>query len=142
MRAVLLVCAVVTLSALAACGGDDDLAPGETDARIGRISGVAEAATYAYAATGGEGLRDYLASDFAAHCTAADIKRALAQQPVPTGFKMIKDVQFGGESKAKAMVVVKTANGEKEQEWSFVREGDDSWRILSMPSLSEGDCPG
>jgi hypothetical protein len=128
---------------LAACGDDDDSPPAGTgDPRISQIGGVAEAATYAYAATFGEGLLDYLAANIAANCTKEDIKRALAEEPVPTGFKTIKDVTFDGDDRATATVVVITADGEREQEWSFIREGDDSWRIVEIPSLSEEDCAG
>lgn len=133
---------VVVLALAGACGGDDeDGSPGDTgDPRISQIGGVAELATYAYAATRGEGLLDYLASQIAANCTKEDIKRALADQPVPTGFKTIKDVKFDGDDRATATVVLITSEGDKEDKWSFIREGDDSWRIVEIPSLSEEDC--
>ncbi|HET9476894.1 MAG TPA: hypothetical protein VFP63_05330 [Dehalococcoidia bacterium] len=130
----------VTLSGLTACGGDDDATPDDRDNRIGQITGVAEAATYAYAATNGEGLLDYLAADLAAECTKQDIERALAGEPVPTGFDTIQDVTFDGDDRASATVILKTAEGDRPQEWKFVREGDDSWRILEIPSLSREDC--
>ena len=140
MRAVLLLLTAATLSGLAACGGGDDATPDDVDPRIGQISGVAEAATYAYAATSGEGLLDYLAADFAAECTKQDITRALAGEPVPTGFDTIEDVTFDGDDRASATVILKTEDGDLSQEWTFVREGDDSWRILETPSLSKEDC--
>ena len=130
-----------TVLATVACGDDDDDSAAETgDVRISQIGGVAELATHAYAATRGEGLLDYLAANIAANCTKEDIKRALAEEPVPTGFKTIKDVVFDGDDRATATVVVITADGDREQQWSFIREGDDSWRIVEIPSLSEEDC--
>ena len=142
MKKLLLICAVAaTVLAAVACGDDDDdTADGDGDPRISQIGGVAELATYAYAATRGEGLLDYLAANIAANCTKEDIKRALAEEPVPTGFKTVKDVSFDGDDRATATVVVVTADGDSEQEWSFIREGDDSWRIVEIPSLSEEDC--
>ena len=80
-----------------------------------------------------------MASEIAANCTKEDIKRALADEPVPTGFKTIKDVKFDGDDRATAIVVLITSDGDKEVEWSFIREGD-SWRIVEIPSLSEEDC--
>lgn len=140
MKTVPVLVAVVTLLVLAACADDDDSPAGTGDPRISQIGGVAEAATYAYAATRGEGLLDYLEANIAANCTKEDIKRALAEEPVPTGFKTIKDVKFDGDDRATATVVVITADGDREAEWSFIREGDDSWRIVEIPSLSEEDC--
>ncbi len=142
LKKALLICVTATaVLAAVACGDDDDDAPAETgDARISMIGGVAELATHAYAATRGEGLLDYLAANIAENCTKEDIKRALAEEPVPTGFKTIKDVKFDGDDRATATVVVLTAAGDREAEWSFIREGDDSWRIVEIPSLSEEDC--
>ena len=142
MKLLTTACLLVAVLALAgACGGDDeDSSPGETgDPRISQIGGVAELATFAYASTGGEGLLDYLAEQIAENCTKEDIKRALADEPVPTGFKTIKDVKFDGDDRATATVVLITSDGDKEVEWSFIREGD-SWRIVEIPSLSEEDC--
>ncbi len=128
------------VAVFAACGGDDDSAPGDSgDPRISQIGGLAELATYAYAATNGEGLLDYLSSDMAKACTKEDITRALAGQPVPTGFKTIRDVKFEGDSNATATVVLITRDGDRDAVWSFVREGD-SWRIASMPSLTKEEC--
>ena len=140
MKTILILAAAATLLALAACGDDDDSSDGTGDPRISQIGGVAELATYAYAATRGEGLLDYLAANIAENCTKEDIKRALTEEPVPTGFKTIKDVVFDGDDRATATVVVITAAGDREAEWSFIREGDDSWRIVEIPSLSGEDC--
>lgn len=141
MRLPLIVCLLVAaLVALAACGDDDDSAADKGDPRISQIGGVAELATYAYAATKGEGLLDYVSSGIADKCTAVQIKEALADEPVPTGFRTIKDVKFDGEDAATATVVIITADGDKEVQWSFVREGEDSWRITEIPGLSEKDC--
>jgi hypothetical protein len=139
LRVILVVCALFAVAGLVACGGDDDDASNEDDERVSQIQGLASLATNAYAATLGEGLLDYVAADIAENCTKEDIKRALADQPVPTGLKGIKDVQFDGD-RATGTVVLNTRDGEIEQEWSFIREGDDSWRIIKLPSLSEEDC--
>lgn len=141
MRLTLVVCTLAaTLVAVAGCGGDDDSAGDTGDPRISQIGGVAELATYAYAATEGEGLLDYVSSGIAENCTGAQIKEALADEPAPTGFLTVKDVKFDGEDAATATVVLITADGDKEVEWSFVREGEDSWRIKEIPGLSERGC--
>jgi hypothetical protein len=49
-------------------------------------------------------------------------------------------VTFDGDDRAKATVILKTEDGDLSQEWTFVREGEDSWRILETPSLSKEDC--
>ena len=141
MRLTLIVCVLVSaLVALAACGDDDDSDGDTGDPRISQIGGVAELATYAYAATEGEGLLDYVSSDIAENCTKDEVTEALADEPVPTGFRTMKDVKFDGEDRATATVVLITEDGDKEVEWSFVREGEDSWRINEIPGLSEEDC--
>jgi hypothetical protein len=141
MRLTLIVCVLVSaLAALAACGDDDDSDGNTGDPRISQIGGVAELATYAYAATEGEGLLDYVSSDIAENCTKDEVTEALADEPVPTGFRTMKDVKFDGEDRATATVVLITEDGDKEVEWSFVREGEDSWRIKEIPGLSEEDC--
>jgi len=141
MRLTLIVCVLVSaLVGLAACGDDDDSSGDTGDPRISQIGGVAELATYAYAATEGEGLLDYVSSDIADNCTEEEIKEALADEPVPTGFRTMKNVKFDGEDRATATVVLITEDGDKEVEWSFVREGEDSWRIKEIPGLSEEDC--
>lgn len=140
MRMLLLLCAAGVLAPAAACGDEDDGADGTVDPRISQISGLAELATYAYAAAGGEGLLDYLAADMARNCSKDEIEGALAGQAVPTGFREIKNVSFEGIEEARATVVLTTAEGEEEQEWRFVREVNEAWRILEMPSLSVEDC--
>lgn len=126
---------------LGACGDDDNGGPAGTgDPRISKIGGIAELATNAYAAAGSEALLDYLSSGLLARCTEEDVKRALEDDPKPTGFKTIKGVKFDGDDRAIATVVLITREGDEEVEWSFVREGNDSWRIVEMPSLSEEDC--
>lgn len=141
MRLILLACVLVSaLVVLAACGDDDDSDGDTGDPRISQIGGVAELATYAYAATEGEGLLDYVSADIAENCSEEEIKEALANEPVPTGFRTMKDVNFDGEDRATATVVLITKDGDKEVQWSFVREGEDSWRIKEIPGLSEEDC--
>lgn len=139
MRLILAWCVVALVTAVAGCGGDDDDAPNQDDERINQIGGVAEAATYAYAATNGEGLLDYLAANIAEKCTREDVNRALTGEPVPIGLEEIKDVKFDGD-RATATVVLTTRDGEEEQTWTFVREGGESWRIKELPPLSEEDC--
>ena len=107
MRLTLIACVLVSaLVALAACGNDDDSDSDTGDPRISQIGGVAELATYAYAATEGEGLLDYVSSDIAENCTKEEILAALADEPVPTGFRTMKDVKFDGEDGATATVVL------------------------------------
>jgi len=124
-----------------ACGDDSENADEGSDERISQLAGLAAAATYAYAATDGEGLLDYVAANIAENCTNEDVTKALADQPAPTGFKAVKDARFEGD-RATATVVVMTRDGEEEQEWRFIREGGGSWRIEQLASLSVEDCEG
>lgn len=139
MKWILAGCLVALVGALVACGDDDETADSD-DERVSQIAGIAAAATYAYAATEGEGLLDYLPAEMAEKCTTDDIDRALADDPVPTGFKAVKDVEFDGD-RATAIVVIMLEDGEEEQRWTFTREGD-SWRVVELPSFSEEDCGG
>lgn len=123
----------------AACGDDNDNADEGSDERISQLAGLAAAATYAYAATDGEGILDYVAANIAENCTKEEVIKALAGQPVPTGFKAVKGARFD-DDRATATVVVITRDGEEEQEWRFIREGSESWRIEQLASLSVEDC--
>lgn len=123
----------------AACGDDKESVDKGSDERISQLAGLAAAATYAYAATDGEGLMDYVAANIAENCTKEEVIKALGDEPVPIGFKSIKDVQFD-VARATATVVVMTRDGEEEQEWRFIREGAESWRIEQLASLSVEDC--
>jgi hypothetical protein len=128
---------MATIGALAAivsaCGGDED------DPRVGQIGGVSELATLAYASVGPQGLYDYLASEVIQRCPREELEQALADQVEPTGWRQIKDVEFDGEDRATATVILITRDGDQDVEWSFVDEGG-SWRIVDMPGLER--CGG
>jgi hypothetical protein len=115
---------------LVGCGGGDDV---PEDERVRQVNGVAELATAAYAAAGAEGLYDYLAKDVTATCSKESLVKALEGEPVPDGFKAA-NVEFDGEE-ARAKVVQLFGEEEREVEWTFVREGDDSWRLTQVPGL-------
>jgi len=141
VKGIMLAAALLALMLpMGACGDDEGDVAGTGDPRISKIGGIAEAATTAYAAAGAGAIADYLSSDLADKCTNEDIKRALADDVQPTGFKTIKNVRFQSDDRATATIVLITREGDKEVEWSFIREGDDSWRIVEMPGLSREDC--
>lgn len=144
MRLVPIVAGALLITALlsSACGDDDGSSASPGDERISQIGGLAELATNAFASSGSEALLDYLAQNIAENCTKEDIKRALAGHPIPTGFRTIKDVKFQGDDRASATIVLITRDGDREVQWSFIREGDQSWRIVQLPSLTEEDCAG
>ncbi len=114
---------------VAACGDDDDVDP-----RVGRIGGVSELATYAYAGAGAEGLYDYLSADVTDACSKEQVTAALASHEQPTGWQQIKDVTFQGEDAAAATVILIYSSDRQAEEWTFVRE-DTVWRIDGVPGL-------
>lgn len=118
------------------CGGGDDV---PEDERVRQLSGVAELATTAYSAAGPEGLYDYLAEDVAAECPKEELVTALEVEPVPDGFKSVNGVEFEGDQ-ARANVVQLFGEEERQVEWSFVREGEESWRLTHVPGLEA--CQG
>ncbi len=135
IRVFALALATSAAAALAiACGGDE----ATDDPRASKIGAISENATYAYAEAGADGLYDYLAASVTGKCTAEEVQQDLDGQPVPTGWRQVKDIEFGSAT-ATATVIVITADGDVEQEWSFAEEGD-SWRITSIPGLE--DCAG
>jgi hypothetical protein len=116
---------------LVGCGGGDDV---PEDERERQVTGIAELATAAYAAAGAEGLYDYLAEDVTATCSKESLVKALEGEPVPDGFKAVDSVEFDGDE-ARAKVVQLFGEEEREVEWTFAREGDDSWRLTKVPGL-------
>jgi len=118
-----------------ACGGDDDA---NDDPRAAQVGAVSENATYAYADDGAAGLYDYLATDVTDKCTVEQVQADIKDEPAATGWRQTRDFKFDGDI-ATATVIVITAGGDADQEWSFVKEGD-SWRITSVPGLE--DCAG
>jgi hypothetical protein len=130
-RPIACLAAVAPLAVMIACGDESEV---PEDERIRQISGVAELATNAYAAAGPEGLIDYLAKDVAERCSKEAIKKALAENPVPEGFKGVSNVSFDG-SRARADVLQLFVEEERAVEWSFVLEDEASWRITDLPGL-------
>jgi hypothetical protein len=117
---------------LTACGGDGSDVPDDERAR--QVTGIAELAANAYAAVGPEGLYDYLAARVAADCSMQGLAQALAGEPVPEGFVRVAAVTFDGDS-ARATVVQRFGEEERESEWSFVEEDESRWRITHVPGL-------
>ncbi len=132
MRVVEPILVIVAAASFAACGDDS---PPDSDVQVGRIGGIAALATYAYSSAGPEGLYDYLAPEVTARCSKEQLNKALGSDPLPTGFRQIKDVSFSGDNQAKGTVVLITKDGDKDAQWSFVREGHDTWRISQVPGL-------
>lgn len=125
----------VAIAAASACGGDD----ASTGERVGKIGGVAELATYAYASAGTDGLYDYLAPAVTEKCTMAQLADDLAGAPAPTGFRGMKGVKFDG-SQATATVIQIFRDHDENVEWVFVETDDGSWRLSGVPGLE--DCAG
>jgi len=122
---------------VAACGDDDD-----GDTRVGRIGGVSELATYAYAGAGAEGFYDYLSSNVTDVCTKEQVTAALASHEQPTGWQQMKDVTFQNDHAATATVILIYSSSEREEEeWTFVREGN-VWRIDNVPGLETCESAG
>ena len=133
MRRIFLVGLVTGALAVTACGGDeasDDV----DDPRRGEIGGVAELAVGAYASVGPEALADYMSREALARCPREQLQVALADEPIPTGFKQLKDVNFDGDT-ARATITISTKDGGKDVNWSYVEE-DGNWRISDMPGLA------
>jgi hypothetical protein len=132
VRLGVLAAAALAPTVIAACGGDGVDTP--EDERARQISGVAELATNAYASAGAEGLYDYLASSVVSACSKQGLAQALADEPVPDGFKSIGEVTFDG-SRATAKVTQVFGEEEREVEWSFALEENDSWRLTNVPGI-------
>ena len=122
---------------VAACGDDDD-----GDPQVGKIGGVSELATYAYAGAGAEGFYDYLSSNVTDVCTKAQVTEALAAHEQPTGWKQIKEVTFQSENDATGTVILIYGSDRDEEEWTFVREEEASWRIDWIPGLETCELAG
>jgi hypothetical protein len=131
-----LILAALPLLLLAACGDDDD---DSGDPEVGRVGSVSENAAVAYGEAGAEGLYDYLAADVIAACTVDQVADALSDEAAVTGWRNTSNIKLDGADKASARVIMVTANGDEEQDWTFVLE-NDSWRVSSIPGLEE--CTG
>jgi hypothetical protein len=136
VKATLVSGAIAGAVVMVGCGGGEDV---PEDERVRQINGVAELATAAYAAAGPEGLYDYLAEDVAAECPKEELVTALEVEPVPDGFKSVNSVEVDGE-RARANVIQLFGEEERQVEWSFVREGEESWRLTHVPGLEA--CQG
>ena len=138
MKATLLLWPLLFTIAVTACG-DDDYNPADPYRREARrqIGGVAELAINAYASAGPEALFDYLSAEIAQRCSADSLAAALADEAPPTGFRQLKDVDFGFDA-AIATITISTDDGERDIVWLYVSE-EGSWRINDMPGLE--NCP-
>jgi len=123
--------AVLVAGLASACGGDDS--SNSDDPRVGQIGGIAELATYAYAAAGADGLYDYLAPSVTERCSRQGLAQALQDIELPTGWRQIKDVGFEGD-KATATVIFTTPSGDREVKWTF-QQDSQGWRLLDLPGL-------
>jgi hypothetical protein len=134
---------------LARCGGDDAPASSNlTPEQTLQIAGVAELATNAWAAAGPEALYDYLDPQVAARCSKQALVTALADQPLPDGFRRIENVQ--AESHVVRVTVVQLfGDTERGIEWQFwpvgvrpsgatpQKEDQLVWRIEYLPGLEK-----
>lgn len=132
MKAVLAVGVLVFSLVVVACGEDED-GIDAGDPRHAEIEGVAGAAVGAVASVGPEALADYMSANALQRCAKDQLQVALADQPVPTGFKQLKEVHFNGEM-ATATITISTKSGEKNISWKYVEE-DGNWRIADMPGM-------
>jgi hypothetical protein len=123
--------AALVVGLVSACGGGSD----NSDPRVGEVGGVAELATYAYAAAGADGLYDYLAPSVTERCSREGLATALHDAELPTGWRQIKDVGFEGD-KATATVIFTTPSGDREVKWTF-QQGSQGWRLLDLPGLEK-----
>ena len=117
---------------LVACGDNDDASDAD-DPRREEIRGVAALAVGAYASVGPEALADYMSQGALLRCPKEQLQMALADQPVPTGFKQLKSVDFSGDM-VSATITISTEDGEQHIKWTYVEE-DQAWRISDMPGL-------
>jgi hypothetical protein len=130
-----LLASLLTFPLLATACGDDEDAAAVDDPRRDEISGVAELAIGAYASVGPEALADYMSEDALQECPREQLQIALADEPVPTGFKQLKGVNFDGDT-VQATITISTKDGDKDIDWTYVEE-DGNWRISDMPGLEE-----
>jgi hypothetical protein len=134
LRLAIFALAAVTMLVAPGCDDEDSADGGADDERVRQVTGVAELAIGAYASAGPRTLADYLSSDAFAKCPSEDLEEALAGEKVPTGFREMKNVDFNGDS-AEATIMIGTDDGDMEVVWTFVEEGEGSWRIDNMPEL-------
>ena len=130
MKTLVATLAVVAALTWAGCDDSDDTLE---DPRRGEIGGVAELAIGAYASVGPQALADYMSQEALTACPEEQLEDALADQPVPTGFRQLRKVEFEGDS-ASATIIISTRDGEKDIVWQYVDE-DGNWRISDMPGL-------
>lgn len=137
MRYILLVAAVLAVIALVACGDDDDDDGGDDDdAAVEQLGSTAEVATYAFAEDGATGLYDYVAESVKDVCTVEEFEADLEGSEQPTSFRGMEDAEIDGDT-ATATVVLIFDTEDIGQEWSFVDEGENTWRITAVPDMDE-----
>jgi hypothetical protein len=118
-----------------ACGGNTKSGD---DPNRDHIIAFVETVTGAYASSGPQALHDYLSRDAAEKCALGELPNAFANEPEPAGStRVVEDIDVDGDS-ALVTVVVPTAEGDRDQTWTLVRE-QGSWRIDDMPGLE--NCP-
>jgi hypothetical protein len=118
-----------------ACGGNTESGD---DPNRDQIVAFVETVTGAYASSGSQALHDYLSRDAAEKCALGELLNAFANEPQPGGAsRVVKDIDVNGDS-ARVTVVIPTAEGDRDQAWTLVRE-QESWRIDDMPGLE--NCP-
>jgi len=131
VKAVLAAGIVAFSLVLMACGDDDG--SDADDPRRAEIGGVAGAAIGAYASVGPVALVDYMSQGALEVCSKDALRVALADQPVPTGFKQLEALDFSGDT-ASATITISTKDGEQDISWKYVEE-DGNWRIADMPGM-------
>jgi len=138
-RYIPIVLVIVASLAVVACGGyddDDDDDGGDENAAVEQLGSTAEAATYAYAEDGPAGLYDYVAQTVKDACSVEEFEGDLAGTDTPTSFRGMEDAEIDGET-ATATVVLIFDTEDRAQEWSFVDEGKNTWRITTVPDMDE-----
>jgi hypothetical protein len=125
---------MVPVLVLAACGDDDD--GDANDERLDQLGSTAEAATYAYAADGAAGLYDYVAQTVKDVCTIEQFEADLESADVPTSFRGMDGATFDGDS-ADATLIQIFDTEDRTVVWTFVDEGDNTWRVTTVPEQDE-----
>ncbi len=126
---------------LVACGDGDG--GSLEDEREREIAGVAELATNAYAAAGPVGLYDYLSPLVTKNCSMQGLKEALKNEPVPDGFRRLKNTSLEPQGVSTTVVQV-IGQDEVEVRWTFspvhvgaasATDGPVVWRIVYLSGL-------
>ncbi len=132
MKMLLFVSVALTVTLLAACGGDDD----PDDARVGAVGDLSENVVDSWAANGIPGLYGFLHPEVTANCSLEGFEDAMEDQPEPTGWRNTRDIVVTDDV-ATATVIIVAGGQDIEQDWTFKLEQGARWRLTGVPGLQE-----